>query len=102
MQNETIMKDMKFSSERGEGKGFPRSGKWEKERISPTIKEGARRRKYMRKGVGLKRKGGRMKKRRNNKRGKKGVPAKVANPGPERIRVYSAFLDPDTVVKIDL
>jgi hypothetical protein len=42
-----------WKSERGEGKGFPRSGRWEKERISPTIKEGERRRKYMRKGVGL-------------------------------------------------
>ncbi len=34
-------------------------------------------------------------KRRNNKRGKKGVPAKVANPDPERIRIYSALVDPD-------
>jgi hypothetical protein len=40
VQNETIMKDMKFSSERGEGKGFPRSGKWEKERISHNNEEG--------------------------------------------------------------
>ncbi len=40
MQNETIMKGMKFSSERREGKGFPRSGKWENERISPNNKGG--------------------------------------------------------------
>jgi hypothetical protein len=43
-----------------------------------------------------------MKKKGNNERRKKGVPAKVANPDPERIRIYSALVDPDPVIKSDL
>ncbi len=55
----------------------------------------------MRKGVGLtayKKERRKNEKRRNNTRGKKGVPTKVANPDPERIRIYSALVDPDPVV----
>ncbi len=63
-----------------------------KRKGSPTtLKEGERRRKYLRKGVGLaayKNERRKNEKRRNNKRGKKGDPAKFAVPHPEGIRIY--------------